>query len=318
MKFKRKKVFVGLLNVNLAIVAFLVILLIFFNTLFSPTKVRRQIKMPDLLESRVDTLQQFLDKYKMDYKIIREIDNWKLKKPAGTILTQIPKSGKEIKEGRKVFITIVARKLTDEVKMPKLIDVPFDLAERTLKNADLDLGKITYKPFLGGNVIMEQFYKGKKIQPNTYVPKGSKIDLVVGNGLGEKEFRMPDLVLMPLDEAEQLLKGYELLVGNITYVYNSKRKLGTVIRQNPMVFVGERGKGVKKGSPMDNQKRTLVRAGELVDLWVVGDPAPKAKKNAGKDDEKDPLEYLDTINIRKYDEVKSYKKRKLDKDKKDR
>ena len=294
----------------------LVVMILFSSILPSTTNHGETVTVPDLTGRKVEELKRFLESRDLTFEVKDSTYSRRHRDRPGTILLQSPEPGAKVKRFRKIYITVTPKN-APRVKMPKLIDVPFDMAERTLKNADLDLGKITYKPFLGENVIMEQFYKGKKIQPNTYIPKGSKIDLVVGDGLGEKEFRMPDLVLMPLDEAEQLLKGYELLVGNITYVYSSKRELGTVIRQNPAVFIGKKRKGVKKGGPMDDRKRALVRAGELVDLWVVGNPAPKAKKNAGKDDEKDPLEYLDTINIRKYDEIKNYKKRKLDKDKKD-
>jgi len=63
--------------------------------------------------------------------------------------------------------------------------------------------------------------------------------------LGNKEFKIPDLVSLSFKETEKLLKGYELLVGNITYVPDSEQK---------------------EGGPKDDRKRTLVRAGELVDL----------------------------------------------------
>ncbi len=90
-------------------------------------------------------------------------------------------------------------------------------------------------------------------------------------------------------------------------MYNSDKELGTVVRQNPPVFIGKKKDGVKKGSPMDARSRTMVH---------VGNPAPKAKKDGDKK-EVDPLKYLDTINIRKADEIKNYKKRKLEKTKKD-
>lgn len=292
----------------------LIVMVLFSSILPSATNHGETVTVPDLTGRKVEELKRFLESRDLTFDVKDSTYSRRHRSRPGTVLLQSPEPGAKVKRFRKIYITVTPKN-APKVKMPKLIDVPFDMAERTLRNLDLDMGKITYKPFIGENVIMEQQYLGKKIQPNTYIPKGSKIDLVVGDGLGEKEFKMPDLVLMPLDEAEELLKGYDLLLGNITYVYNSKRELGTVIRQNPAVFIGKKKKGIKKGSPLDDRRRALVRAGELVDLWVVGNPAPKAKK-AGKDDEKDPLEYLDTINIRKADEIKNYKDRKLKKDKK--
>lgn len=270
MKIKRKKFLVGLLNVVLATLGFLVIMLVFFNYWFSSTKVRDQIKMPDLVGSQVDTLQKFLDQHNLSYKITHQVDNWRLHKPAGTILTQIPEKEKAVKEGREVLITIVSKKLTDKAKMPRLVDKPIDIVEAQLKRIDLAMGKVTRKPFLGENIVMEQYYQGKKIEPETLVPKGSKIDLVVGDGLGEVPFKMPDLVGMKLEEAEKILKKLELLIGNITYVYNSSQKYGTVVRQNPTIYVDKLKKGVKQGRTLDERKRREVIAGELVDLWVSG------------------------------------------------
>lgn len=300
------------LGIVIALLTFLVMVL-FSTVLPSTTNHGETVTVPDLTGRKIDELKRFLESRDLSFEIKDSTFSRRHRDRPGTVLLQSPEPGVKVKRHRKIYITITPKN-APKVKMPKLVDVPFDMAENMLKNLDLDLGKITYKPFIGENVIMEQHYLGKKIQPNTYIPKGSKIDLVVGDGLGEKEFKMPDLVMMPLDEAEQLLKGYDLLLGNITYVYNSDKELGTVVRLNPPVFIGKKKDGVKKGSPLDARSRTMVHAGELVDLWVVGNPAPKAKKDGDKKED-DPLKYLDTINIRKADEIKNYKKRKLKKEK---
>ena len=156
--------------------------------------------MPNLLGSQIDTLQKFLNKYDLTYKIIYEIDNWQLKKSAGTVLTQIPKSGKEVKEGREVLITITAKKPTSQAKMPQLVDKRLDDAVEQLKKLGLDTGKITYRAFLGENIIMEQRYKGKQIQANTYVSIGSKIDLYRSIGI------IPPLLL-------EILYGFLIWIG---------------------------------------------------------------------------------------------------------
>lgn len=299
------------LGIVIALLTFLVMIL-FSSILPSTTNHGETVTVPDLSGRKVEELKRFLESRDLSYEVKDSSYSRRHRNSPGTVLLQSPEAGAKVKRYRKIYITITPKD-APKVKMPKLVDRPFDMAENVLRNLDLDLGKISYKPFIGENVIMEQHYLGKKIQPNTYIPKGSKIDLVVGDGLGEKDFKMPDLVLMPLDEAEQLLKGYELLLGNITYVYNSNKALGTVIRQNPSVFIGKKKDGVKKGSAGDVRGRTTVRAGELVDLWVVGNPAPKAKKE-GEEEEEDPLKYLDTINIRRADDIKNYKKRKLKKD----
>ncbi|HAS43930.1 MAG TPA: hypothetical protein DCS93_25865 [Microscillaceae bacterium] len=259
MKIRRRKFLIGVLNVSLATGAFLIILLLFFNYLFLPTKVRQPLKMPNLLGSQVDTLQKFLDKYDLTYKISYEVDNWKLQKPAGTVLTQIPKSGKEIKEGREVIITITTKKPKTGVKMPRLVDTRFDDAVAQLKSLGLDTGKITYRPHLGENVVILQSHQGDTLKPGTLLPLGKKIDLMVGTGLGEVPFEMPNLVGLTLKAARKRLDELELWPSQVVYVYKPEKQAGIVMRQHPKMFANKPG------------KKTKIRAGEMVDLWVVGD-----------------------------------------------
>ena len=80
---------------------------------------------------------------------------------------------------------------------------------------------------------VEQLYEGKEILPGTRIAKGSKIDIVVGDGLGNTMFAVPDVVGKPRDEAEMLIRGSNLQVGTILPVDDPEKEVGTVVRQNP-------------------------------------------------------------------------------------
>ena len=43
-------------------------------------------------------------------------------------------------------------------------------------------GEITYKPYVGKDMVLEMWMNGKTIKPGTKVLKSSKIDLVLGDG----------------------------------------------------------------------------------------------------------------------------------------
>lgn len=120
MKFEKKGCLMALLHTSIAVTLFIVIIHLFFNNWFSATKQRDIIKMPKITDSNVDTLQRFLHKYKLTYRVKKEMNSKNIKKPKGTILTQIPKPGEEIIENREVIITITAMKPDTIVKMPKL------------------------------------------------------------------------------------------------------------------------------------------------------------------------------------------------------
>jgi len=46
----------------------------------------------------------------------------------------------------------------------------------------LEEGEITYKPYLGKDMVLEMRYNGKKLNPGDKIFKSSKIDLVLGDG----------------------------------------------------------------------------------------------------------------------------------------
>jgi hypothetical protein len=51
-----------------------------------------------------------------------------------------------------------------------------------LKAAGLQEGTITYKPYLGKDMVLEMSINGKRIKAGEKVLKSSKVDLVLGDG----------------------------------------------------------------------------------------------------------------------------------------
>ena len=52
-----------------------------------------------------------------------------------------------------------------------------------LKAVGFNIGKITYRNNIGKDMVLEIGYEGKRILPGSVLPKTSKIDLVLGNGI---------------------------------------------------------------------------------------------------------------------------------------
>jgi len=114
-------------------------------------------------------------------------------------------------------------------------------AQMILKNYDLQVGEVRFVPDLQENAVLKQLYQGKDIAPGDPITKGSVIDLVVGNGLGNDEFDVPRVIGMPVDEATVLLVGQNLQVGSITYQAAPNGEAdGTVLRQRPNAGTGAR------------------------------------------------------------------------------
>ncbi len=175
-----------------------------------------------------------------------------------TVISQYPREGSKVKQGRKIYVTITTA-TAPQVRMPKLTDLSYRSAEVTLRNYGLVLGNLTYRNDLAENAVLEQQFQGKKIEPGTLIAKGSKVDLVVGDGLGNTELDVPDVAGKSLDEAQLIIKGSDLQVGTIIYE-SAGAAPGTVIRQRPVAGQGEK-----------------IRVGDVIDLWISGRPEPSGE-----------------------------------------
>lgn len=250
------------LFVHSAIVLGLVALLFlafFFVYLPFTTNHGESVTVPELTGMSVEQLEDYLDERNLRYEI-SDCTFVAGAKPL-TVLRQHPHQGMKVKEGRKIYVYI--NSLTaPNIKMPGLVERTQRSAEAELKRVGLQLGKLIYVPDPSQSV-MRQLFNGKPIQPGQLIPQGSKVDLELGNGIGNTEMDVPLVVGKTLDEADFLLKGSSLGRGLIIYEDDPTQPPGTVIRQNP-----EAGAGNK------------IRVGETVDLWVVGTPeVPQPKEN---------------------------------------
>ncbi|GAA4462035.1 hypothetical protein GCM10023189_38200 [Nibrella saemangeumensis] len=234
------------------VLALLAVLFLGFFFVYLPftTNHGQSITVPELSGLSTDELKTLLNDRDLRYEV-SDCTYVAGVEPL-TVYIQYPRPGAKVKEGRKIYVTIT--KLTAPmVPMPKLVDLTKRSAELTLRSNGLDLGTISYKPDLAKNSVLQQLYNGQEVKAGMPVPKGAKIDLVLGDGLGNTTFDVPDVIGKPLDEARLIIKGSNLQVGTVISVEDPEKEVGTVVRQKPEPRPGER-----------------IRVGETVDLWVVG------------------------------------------------
>lgn len=241
------------LGLILALLAAL-FLAFFFVYLPFTTNHGQTITVPDVTKLSLDEMQNILNDRDLRY----EVSDCTFVAGALplTIVQQYPRANMKVKEGRKIYVTITKR-VAPMVSMPKLTDLTDRSAELNLRSLGLEIGERIYVPDVAKNSVLRQLYNGKEIIPGTPVPKGAKIDLEVGDGLGNTMFAVPDVVGKPLDEAKLTIQGSSLKVGTIIPVDDPEKEVGTVVRQRPEARAGER-----------------IRVGETMDLWVVGPVEP--------------------------------------------
>ncbi len=180
-----------------AISIVLVIAFVFFNMLSYFTNHGEEITVPDLSKMTVEQAEEKLDSYDLDFVILDTLDYDK-DFPKFAVVTQEPKPGAKVKSGRKVYLKLNAESYA-QVVLPDLIEKTFRQAEPTLKSLGLELGEITYKPYLGKDMVLEMRHNGKVVKPGTKLMKTSKIDLVLGDGK----------IAFDENEIDSLLQKYE-------------------------------------------------------------------------------------------------------------
>ncbi|WP_377099460.1 PASTA domain-containing protein [Mucilaginibacter calamicampi] len=134
----------------------------------------------------------------------------------GTIMQQDPDAGTLVKAGRIIYLTMVTMQ-APPVALPEIEQKPYIEAVAILSNAGLKVGDTTYRSDIAPNIVLEVKLGGQTIRPGTKIPKGSRLDLVLGDGKGAGELPIPEVVNLDLDEAKVAIKGGGFTLGAITY-----------------------------------------------------------------------------------------------------
>lgn len=239
------------LGIILAITALLLLGFFYFYLPYA-TNHNQTVTVPDLKGMDAREVADFLAERELDVAIEDSSFN-----PSGkpfAIFNQFPAPGAKVKKGRKIFISINSLK-PPLTKMPDLLNRSLSNATQELTSLGLLLGEVTYRHDIQQNAVLEQMYEGKVVRPGEMVPKGAKIFLVVGDGLGATQFSMPDLSGKSLEEVQILLEGSKLQTGTILYDASASEPLGTIVKQKPEAGI-------------------MVNEGQSIDLWISGqDPA---------------------------------------------
>jgi len=168
--------------IQLAMAAVIVVVLAFLvmKWLNFTTNHGEEITVPDLSKLSVELAEEKLDALDLEY-VLLDTTEYQRDYPKFSVVKQDPIAGSKVKEGRKIYIKINSDAYRDVV-LPNLIEQTLRQAEPTLKALGLEIGEKTYKPYLGKDMVLEMWYKGRKLKAGDKIPKASKIDLVLGDG----------------------------------------------------------------------------------------------------------------------------------------
>ncbi|HDP75190.1 MAG TPA: PASTA domain-containing protein [Bacteroidales bacterium] len=137
------------------------------------------------------------------------------KKP-GSVIAQNPEPGTMVKKNRRVFVTINAKNPI-KIEIPNIVGYTLRQAKAILEQEGFEVGTLYFRPDLGLNNVLEQRFDGKIAEPGTRIPKGSKIDLVLGQGMQGERTGIPLLIGLKLNDAVNRIIEASLNVGRIRY-----------------------------------------------------------------------------------------------------
>jgi beta-lactam-binding protein with PASTA domain len=243
--------FFKVLGTNLLVLIIIVVLIITGVSLVlkNTTRHGESLTVPDITGLKMEDAERVLAEKKLKFIITDSM--FFEDKPKNSVLDQNPSPQSKVKEGRIVYIVLNSNK-APLVNMPNLIDVSLRQAQVMLQSVGLKTGRLIYKPDIAQNVVLEQLYGNQSLAAGTKVPKGSTIDLVLGDGLGAVDVSLPDLTGMTLEEAGNLLSSSSLTIGSVVYQGPIKDSASAKVFKQTPTFAD----------------RVMVGAGQSIDLFL--------------------------------------------------
>lgn len=227
-------------NLIAALITVAALILLVFFSLRIYTRHGETQPVPELKGMLIDDAIKVLRAESFDY----ELDSvYQMDATPGLVIEQDPAPDTQVKKNRTLYLTIITRTAPD-TPFPDLIEKTFIESRAILTSYGLKLGDTTYIADIARDVVLEARFGGQPINAGRTIPKGSIVDLVLGDGRGANQVEVPNLSGLTLQEARFALRGASLSLGTVRYqgtITDSLRAV--VIEQSPapgedMVSIG--------------------------------------------------------------------------------
>jgi beta-lactam-binding protein with PASTA domain len=217
-------------NLLIACISIFAFLLIVFYSLNFYTRHGEGLPVPKLKGLPVESAVQLLESQGFRY----QIDSvYLIDKEPGMVVEQDPDPNTNVKINRTIYLTIITR-LAPNINFPDIDGKTFLEARSILNNYGLKLGDTTYTSDVARDVVLKASFKGRDLTSRVQIPKGSRINLVLGDGMGASEVDIPNLLGLNLNEARLSLLGSSLQLGTVTYEGTIIDTIGArIIKQLP-------------------------------------------------------------------------------------
>lgn len=193
----------------------------------------------------------------------------------GIVLDQLPKSGAEVKAGRKIYVTINSFR-QKMVQVPYVAGRSLRQAKNMLEVAGLEIDKLIYEEDIATNYVLAVEVEGRELQPESKVEieMGEGVTLRVGVEQEKNSTIVPKAIGQSLSTAKSRLWEQGLNIGQINFdegINLLNQKDARVYRQSL-----EHNSGAKLG--------------DTVSLWLTLDEKKVESNSAASDKRATELE----------------------------
>ena len=203
--------------------------LLLFDKVLMPvyTNYNEGVTVPDVTRISLDEAEELLTSYGLRFEVADRRANSAF--PGNYVIDQAPSAEVIVKPNRKIYLTVnAATKPT--VKVPNVVNLSLRNAQIQLQNYGLEVGSISYESSRFKNAVLRQ-----SISEGSVVEKGTTINLVISDGLGDKIVKIPEIVGLRLPDAQLKLREIGLRVGEIRFQPIKDVVPNTVLDYTPKV-----------------------------------------------------------------------------------
>jgi len=202
-------------------------ILVLLNEVVMPayTNYNEGVTVPDVTEIALTEAEDLLTSYGLRYEVTDRRSNSAF--PENYVIDQTPTPAEIVKPNRKVYLT-VNTEAHPTVTVPEVVNLSLRNARIQLQNYGLAVGTVSYESSRFKNSVLRQ-----SVPAGDTVEKGTSIDLVVSDGLGDKMVEIPDIVGLSLTEAQQKLREAGLRIGDFRFEPTRDASPNTVLDYEP-------------------------------------------------------------------------------------
>lgn len=144
------------------------------------TKHNRYIEVPSLSGLNIEDANKILKKKKLKFEVL-DSSKYFSETPVNSILSQIPDAGEFVKKNRKIYLNVNPSDY-QKVSIPNIIQITKRNAESILNALGFEVSGFQYVDNIGKDMVLEVLYNGEKMNIGDAIARGSKLELILGNG----------------------------------------------------------------------------------------------------------------------------------------